>query len=365
MDYVKKYNKCLLEVAKTKKICLKKKLYAEEKSVLSKMGGEFITNEDYQKYILPYWQNYGLKPQKMWFDLYCNRDKKINKYMIPADLYYNEILPYLNNIEFWKALADKNLYDIIFSDIDRPKMICKNANGFYYDENNNIIDKKAAVDILYNYKNDILIKPAIGSHQGSNICVIERGFNNKKDVKRVIAKYNKNFTCQEKILQHKSLSKLNPNCVQTIRVVSVLYDNKVHIVLSLLRIGDKNSKFIANPKSSVTAGIYVELLDDGHLYKKGLSKDGKWVEEDLYGNKLSSHKIPCVDKIKNIIEKIHPRLPHFKCIGWDFTIDENEKVLLIEFNVSSGIGMQYLTGKPAFGKLTPRILQDYFKEKNK
>ena len=67
---------------------------------------------------------------------------------------------------------------------------------------------------------------------------------------------------------------------------------------------------------------------------------------------------------KNIIKKIHPRLPHFKCIGWDFTIDENEKVILIEFNVSSGIGMQYLTGKPAFGKLTPRILQDYFKEKN-
>lgn len=361
MDYEKKYNRLLEETKKVKKLYLKQALIKENKELLKKIGGPFIKDEEYKKEIVNYWENFNYIPKKFWFDIYCNRDKRINKYMLPADLYYNDIIPYLNNLSFWNALADKNYIDVLFGDVNRPKTICKNINGFYYDDRNRLIKETEAIDILYNYKKEFIIKPTIDTSMGKNIIIIEDGFNNKKEVKAIFDTYNKNFICQETIKQHKDLSSLNPDCVNTIRVMSLLYNNKVYNVSCVIRVGDRNTTYLKTVKGNVTQGIGLEVLENGRLAKKGIYKSGKWIEDDYYGNKLSSHIVPSMKKIQDLTKEIHIRVPHFKCIGWDFSVDVNGNPVLIELNVSPGINVQLMTGKPVFGKLTPIVLEKYFK----
>ncbi len=78
------------------------------------------------------------------------------------------------------------------------------------------------------YKKELIIKPTIDTSMGKNIMTIEDRFNNKKEVKSILNTCNKNFICQETIKQHKDLSSLNPDCVNTIRIMSLLYNNKVY-----------------------------------------------------------------------------------------------------------------------------------------
>ena len=96
---------------------------------------------------------------------------------------------------------------------------------------------------------------------GKNIITIDEGFKNKKEVKAIFDAYGKDFICQEIIKQHKDLSSLNQDCVNTIRIMSLLYNNKVYNVSCVIRVGDRNTTYLKTVKGNVTQGIGLEVLE--------------------------------------------------------------------------------------------------------
>ena len=68
-----------------------------------------------------YWHQYLYSRNGMWSDKY-----------IPASIYNSEIIYRLNKFQFRHAYVDKGFYDTLFPDINRPKTIIKNVNGYYY-----------------------------------------------------------------------------------------------------------------------------------------------------------------------------------------------------------------------------------------
>ena len=96
---------------------------------------------------------------------------------------------------------------------------------------------------------------------GKNIITIDEGFKNKKEVKAIFDTYGKDFICQEIIKQHKDLSSLNPDYVNTIRIMSLLYNNKVYNVSCVIRVGDRNTTYLKTVKGNVTQGIGLEVLE--------------------------------------------------------------------------------------------------------
>ena len=70
--------------------------------------------------------------------------------------------------------------------------------------------------------------------------------------------------------------------------------------------------------------------------------------------------IPGTDRVIETAKQLHPRVGHFKWIGWDFTLDQDGDPLLIEFNTAPGDHAQRVCGRPLFGDLTDRVLEDYF-----
>ena len=82
--------------------------------------------------IRKFYEQYKLKNiPTYWHRFYCNCNGVFSKKYIPEILFYTQLEPMLNNIDFTSALADKNLLDKLFSTIKQPEIIVKNSNGFF------------------------------------------------------------------------------------------------------------------------------------------------------------------------------------------------------------------------------------------
>ena len=68
-----------------------------------------------------------------------------------------------------------------------------------------------------------------------------------------------------------------------------------------------------------------------------------------------------MDEIREKTKELHYLIPHFRFVGWDFTVDENGDPILFEINTHPDATLiQIVTGKPLFGEKTDWILDDFY-----
>lgn len=141
---------------------------------------------------------------------------------------------------------------------------------------------------------------------------------------------NGRYLIQKEIRQHKEMSKLYPNAVNTIRLVTVR-SNKTGIVSvlpSILRIGANGSIVDNTSQGGLAVGIN---LVDGRLLEYGFFKP-------QYGTKVKNHPdtgvvfkdfiIPFFDKAKEQAIFLHSMLPGLAMIGWDIAIGERGPIFV-------------------------------------
>src|SRR5699024_11427845 len=66
-----------------------------------------------------------------------------------------------------------------------------------------------------------------------------------------------------------------------------------------------------------------------------------------------------IEKLINTAKSMHEKTPHMRMISWDFTLDEQNRIVLLEFNLSgqSVWFPQMVSGKALFGKNTEKMIQ--------
>lgn len=312
-------------------------------------------SEAYRTAVLPYWKPFGYVPKQFWFELNGSREKQMNPRLIPSDLYYNELLPYLNNLPFRYALQDKCFLDMKFPDVLQAVTVVRRIAGTYFDPRMNVITEQEALALCRSCETDIFIKPSLYTGSGAGISRLRPSECTAEAVSALFEKTGANFIVQEKIAQHATLAKLNPDSVCTIRVLSLFWKEEVTIPHTMIRVGLPGSACVSD-----NGGYCAEILPDGCLHPKAFRDEENWFdakEEGLYDDSLI---IPNMDRIREIVRKIHPRMSHFKWIGWDFTLDENGNALLIEFNTAPGDDVQRVCARPLFDGKTDEVLQDFF-----
>lgn len=325
---------------------------------LKRMNGGYECDEEYKNIVIPFWAKYNKKPKKYWYNIFADRESKVDPRYIPDDVYYGEIVPYYSNMQFRRFGEDKCLHDIWFSDFKRPETIMKNIAGIYYDANNKIINKEKAIDLCLKYEKNFLVKPSIDSGEGRLISFFECNNLSKEDISSEINNLKSNFIFQEELNQHEILRSLNHSSLNTIRVVSFLFEGEVYILSSILRVGAEGNKV-----DNVGAGGYaIPILEDGKLSKRGVNRKAEWVEENDTGIKFRDIKVPGYNNMINLIKEKHKVLPHFKLIGWDFSISEDSTPVFIEFNCCPG--QNQMSCGPTFGDLTEKVLEDVFISKS-
>jgi hypothetical protein len=126
-----------------------------------------------------------------------------------------------------------------------------------------------------------------------------------------------------------------------------------------------------------SGGWSSEIKEDNTLHEKALASEminyeneagekcvrrvSRWRDIPGCFDAGSGYEIPFMDRVRDAVRTAHKKLPHFRWIGWDFTVNKNGEPVLIEYNLAAGIiSGQLVVGRPVFGEMTEEILDDYF-----
>ena len=304
-----------------------------------------------------YFKSKGYKLKNTyWHRYYKAINGEFHKDYIPYDIFNPRINPRLNQQQQWPALLDKNLSYNLFKEFEQPKRVVQNINGFFY-INDKIITLKEAIKACKSISKQLVIKPTIESGRGKmvNTFTVENSKTSHKElsVKELFKLYKKDFIVQEFLEQSDIISSLNPSSLNTLRVVSYLNNEGVHILASVLRIG----KFGSTTDNFSTGGLFCGILENGRLKGKGYNPNGDILTKTSTGILLEDCEIPNYKKVHEMAKSMHYIVPYFKIISWDIAINKNNMPVLIEYNTNKqGIDLQIAAG-PLFGKFIDEILE--------
>ena len=311
-------------------------------------------DKEYRSVVLPYWKSFGIKPKKFWYRIYCDRAEHISPEYIPDDLWFNKIIPHFNTLLFAQALQDKGQHNILVPGVKRPATVVKNVAGVFYDDNSQLLTEAEAIDCCLR-ANRFLVKPSVGSGKGNNIRFYNGSDLTAEQVRKLFSDYgNRNFIVQEKMNQHPDMAAIYAHSLNTIRIVTFLYRNEVHILSMIVRIGSGGSEI-----DNVSQGGYAcKVNPDGRLDPLAVNRKGEWVDTHPDGAVFAQVTIPCFDKLMHTVKEAASKIAHFKLLGWDFAIDEEGDPVFIEYNVIPGQNQK--TWGPTFGPMTQDVLREVF-----
>ena len=140
----------------------------------------------------------------------------------------------------------------------------------------------------------------------------------------------KRYIVQTFIEQHKSMSQLHPESINTIRLVTVkgLKDGKIHVLPSILRIGTGDSVVDNTSQGGIAVGID---LDTGFLKKFGFYKPQYGLKADVHPDsnvRFETFQIPYFEEVKSKAIYFHSLLPQIHSVGWDIAIGEDGPVFV-------------------------------------
>ena len=137
---------------------------------------------------------------------------------------------------------------------------------------------------------------------------------------------------EEYLVQHEKMNKLYDQSVNTLRVITFLDKNGVHILKTILKIG--NGGHVDNFSSG---GMYTFVDENGRVFVPAIDEKGNIFEtHPISKTKIVGFEVPMYKEIVKLISEVGKVNDKVRYIGWDIAISKNGPVL-IEGNPFSGI----------------------------
>lgn len=321
---------------------------------LKKIGGGYaITDQEFAE-VKKYWKKYGVSPKKYWYRLYADHTHAVDPRYISDTIWFKKILPYFNNLLFMRAYTDKGMLDRLLPQARHARVVVKNMGGTFYTGDDRLITQQEAIDLCAGYDH-LIFKPSIDSGAGQMIHFYDKKEMDESTIPKYFKLFFSNFVVQEIVAQHADLARIHGKSLNTIRAISFFYKGKVHILSAQLRMGAGDARI----DNYTAGGIACSIKEDGWLVDEALTKQYTWTDRHPSGIPFNTIRVPAYSEIVGEIKRLHPMLPYFNIIGWDFAVDESGTPVLIEFNVTPA---QNETGsdRPSFGDMTDEVLEEVF-----
>lgn len=293
--------------------------------------------------------------------LYTEKSGKFYPEYIPEELYLMWIDRYFCHREEARYLDNKCYYYRLFSNIKQPELVAMRIGNSWMDGNLQLVSSSCMSELVHK-EPEIVVKRAVNSEGGYGVDFIH-GSVLSENFDEYIHKIPCDVVLQRPVRQHPELAELHPESVNTMRIVSLLTENKVKIYAVCLKIGVGKERV----DNGCHGGIYCGVKPDGTLRDYGILDNGNVLHHhpDL-GYRFSEKKIPCLRNALNLVKKAHSFMGHFRLVAWDVTIDEQGEAVLIEANLTlGGINDVQMCSGPLFGKDTKKILDEVFRGKRK
>ncbi len=351
LNYIIKMRQQLLRFNLT--MLVRKKVKIRLKEINSKK----LSNKQLKEIRLFYRKRGYKHVRTHWHRFYTAANNQFSEKYIPEDIFHVIVSNALNEMKQWPALLDKNLSERLFNGFKQPVTVVKNVNGFYY-VNDRPASMAEAIESCCNYEDRLVIKPTIESGGGREVIgfsIVDRTTNHKSlTVEELLNYYKKDFIIQGVVNQHAALKKLNSSSLNTLRIMTYLKEDDVHVLSAILRIGSVGM-FTDN---SASGGMVCGIKEDGKLREFGYLASGDNKTKTDTNIVLKDHEVPSYNKALDMVKEMHSKVPYFRIISWDIAIDQDGDPVFIEYNTyRQSIGIHQFCNGPLFGDFTDELLE--------
>lgn len=317
-------------------------------------------NEVYKNELVPYWAQYGMKmTRSMAKHLYTLTDGAVDHRYIPNDIWGRYVMPHFNDLVFARHLADKNLNSMVLPNIKRPETLFKAMSGGYCLDDFTPIPREEAIRLCAT-PGRWLVKPAIDSFGGQDVRFFE-GTEDRQAVEAILAPYREtDYIVQRAVVQHPDMAALNSSSVNTLRIITLVFQEKSYILSRILRVGAPGSTV----DNIGAGGRQFNVLPDGTVDFLATNKRAENTDLPDFSKdpRFKGFVIPSFQRACETALTMAPHIPHLHLIGWDLAIDEDGDPVLLEFNARSP-GQNTSTSGPTFGDMTDEVLAEVFQKK--
>jgi|SRR5690625_610806 len=323
-----------------------------------------LENKDslYVDEVRSYWlENYNKEIDPVLHLASLNLTGKRDKRIVPAPVMWHEIIPFLNDQNMAVGYRDKNIYDNLFNTPRAAEIVLKRIRGRYFDTNNNAIDKVQANKVLLNDNDSLIIKPS-DTNDGHGIEKIdckdgELLLNNERiTITDLEAMYEYNFIAQKVIQQHPIMAAPHPASVNTLRMVTMRWNNEIKYLSTFARFGANDAVKDNAGAGGICIGVtntgeFMDIALDEHCttysYHPTTSFDFSQLEQ-----------IPNFEKFIKLVTELHKDILHLDYISWDIAVGVDGLPVFIEANFAGATWLYQLAFQgPLFGDDTQEIIQ--------
>ena len=316
-----------------------------------------------------YWAQFGFRVRNYaWFQWYYGSTGKPDPRNIPSEYYFYAILPYYNNAAFISAYKDKNAFDTFLSPDCFPKTVMKRINGDFYGPDGAFLsttDRDPAIAALLGRNTSVIVKNVLDSGQGKNVK--KYTFDSAEDVEKMLQDWSpiRNYLVQEVVRQHPFFAQFNESSVNIMRINTWYRNGEVIVSTPVVRFGMPGYATDVCHINGEEIVRLVGLTDDGFLRDEVVHMNGKrWPLTEIVPDPI--RQVPAWDRVLQTVRENAKKLKHFRLLGWDITVDENEQPVVIEYNITrpSPYSSQ-MTDGPMWGDHTEELLAFLKDDKNR
>ena len=278
---------------------------------------------------------------------------------LPNDLYINYIDSFYNDAKKAVVLENKCYFQKMFPDVKQPEMVCYRMNRFWYVPSGERVGF-AEIEKAVAAEKTVVVKQAAGSSGGHAVSFLD---NNSEhyltDFASTVAAIPDDIVVQRPIMQHEKLSALNSSSVNSLRIVSLLRKDDVKVYSVVLRMGVAGMRVDNESSGGINCGVREDgtLRSEAHIKETGKS----YRSHPSSGVVFEGYAIPSFDRVIDTVKRMHPQIPHFRLVSWDFTVDEAGDPVFIEANLNcGGLHINQINNGPLFGEDTKQILDEVF-----
>lgn len=305
-----------------------------------------LTKEQ-KKEIAEYW---GLKnPSEYDFythEIMLNARNEYDVRYLPERIHKVYLDPSQVKRGFNKPWEDKNYFERFQPDLPLPYTFVRNVDGCFLDHDYRHISREEAKTIMREHL-PLIVKPSIDSGEGKNLRLVS----DEKGVEEVLATYKKDYLAQAVIEQCELFRKTNPHSVNAMRIVTAIVDGEAKFMSGML-LSNTTDAIACNLNKGPGEGVvFFAIDDDGKFLDTGYYENAKSLTEMPNGLKFGGLEVPAYKEAVSLALSAHNSMPMFGIVGWDITIDKDNKPLFIEWNLhANGIYHSQLTTGPLFGE---------------
>lgn len=196
-------------------------------------------------------------------------------------------------------------------------------------------------------KHPVCIEKPMNGQSGNGVRV--REFPSDADVETLFQSLkDSDLMFEERITQHHDLRRLNPDSVNTIRIITLRRQDKLEIIMAGLRIGRKGKcadNFGAGGlcgKIDFETGIITREAVDKNNHRYSVHPDT--------GEQILGFQIPQWNDLKQVAMEMAEKMEQ-NLLGWDLVVTEDNQIVVIEGNSAPDIMFMQLVEGHGFAEI--------------